>query len=263
MTRPYVLLSCCLSLDGYLDRAGEGRLVLSNAADLERVDQVRADSDAILVGAGTVRADDPRLVVRDPLRRERRVARGLTPTPLKVAVTASGRLDPRARMFHTAGETLVACASPAARGLRQRLDGLATVVDGGRAVTMDGVLRTLAEHGVRRLMVEGGGSVLTQFLTAHLVDELQVVVAPLFVGDSRAPRFVGDGAFPWGEDRRARLADVRRLGDVALLTYALSDRYEEGWQPVRAPSRGLAEHTGARGLRTLPGTDVPTPARGL
>ncbi|MEZ5095500.1 MAG: dihydrofolate reductase family protein [Nocardioides sp.] len=81
MTRPYVLLSCSLSLDGYLDNAAGHRLVLSNAADLDRVDDVRAGCDAILVGAGTVRADDPRLVVRSPERRSRRLARGLDPTP--------------------------------------------------------------------------------------------------------------------------------------------------------------------------------------
>jgi 5-amino-6-(5-phosphoribosylamino)uracil reductase len=80
-------------------------------------------------------------------------------------------------------------------------------------------------RGIDRLMVEGGGTVLTQFLTAGLADELQLVVAPLFVGDSRAPRLVGDGCFPWHAERRAHLAQVRQIGDVALLRYALSERF--------------------------------------
>jgi 5-amino-6-(5-phosphoribosylamino)uracil reductase len=75
-------------------------------------------------------------------------------------------------------------------------------------------------------MVEGGGVVHTQFLTAGLADELQLVVAPFFVGDSRAPRFVSDGQFPWNPDRRATLAEVRQLGDVVLLRYALSSRFQ-------------------------------------
>jgi 5-amino-6-(5-phosphoribosylamino)uracil reductase len=83
----------------------------------------------------------------------------------------------------------------------------------------------LYDRGVRRLMVEGGGAVHTQFLTADLADELHLVVAPFFVGDSRARRFVGDGRFPWNPDRRATLADVRQIGDVVLLRYALSDRF--------------------------------------
>ena len=83
----------------------------------------------------------------------------------------------------------------------------------------------LADRGVHRLMVEGGGTMHTQFLTSGLADELQLVVAPFFVGDSRAPRFVHDGDFPWNPKHRATLAEVRQIGDVVLLRYALSERY--------------------------------------
>jgi 5-amino-6-(5-phosphoribosylamino)uracil reductase len=68
----------------------------------------------------------------------------------------------------------------------------------------------------------------TQFLTEGLADELQLVVAPFFVGDSRAPRFVSDGNFPWGPASRATLAEVRQIGDVVLLRYALTDRFDAG-----------------------------------
>jgi 5-amino-6-(5-phosphoribosylamino)uracil reductase len=65
----------------------------------------------------------------------------------------------------------------------------------------------------------------TQFLAANLVDELHLAVAPFFVGDSRAPRFVADAAFRWTSDRRATLAEVRQIGDMVLMRYALSDRF--------------------------------------
>ena len=74
-------------------------------------------------------------------------------------------------------------------------------------------------------MVEGGGTVHTQFLTADLADELHLVVAPFFVGDHRARRFVDDGVYPFNDGRRARLAEVRQIGDVVLLRYALSARF--------------------------------------
>ena len=99
------------------------------------------------------------------------------------------------------------------------------MVDGGQPLEMRRISEDLAARGVRRLMVEGGGKVHTQFLTDDLADELQLVVAPFFVGDSRAPRFVRDGRFPWTADRRATLAEVRQLGDVVLLRYALSPRF--------------------------------------
>jgi 5-amino-6-(5-phosphoribosylamino)uracil reductase len=226
--RPYILLSCGISIDGYLDNASSKRLLLSNDADLERVDSVRAASDAILVGAQTVRQDNPSLLVRSQACRDERVARGLPPTPTKVTVTAGARLDPDARFFAT-GQTdkLVYCAHAAYATARERLGSVATVVDGGPTVRMRRLVEDLHDRGTRRLMVEGGGSIHTQFLTAGLADELHLVVAPFFVGDSRAPRFVEDGRFPWNKDRRATLADVRRLGDVVLLRYALSDRYPD------------------------------------
>jgi 5-amino-6-(5-phosphoribosylamino)uracil reductase len=225
--RPYTLLSCGMSIDGYVDDAGAGRLLLSNAADFDRVDGVRAGCDAILVGAATVRQDNPRLLVRSPARQQERLARGERPTPLKVTVTGSCDLDPSA-LFFTLGEVdkLVYCATGALERARGRLGAVATIVDGGDPVDLGRVSADLYARGVRRLMVEGGGTVHTQFLTAGLADELQLVLAPFFVGDSRAPRFVGDGVFPWTTEHRAELAEVRRIGDVALLRYKLSDRFD-------------------------------------
>jgi 5-amino-6-(5-phosphoribosylamino)uracil reductase len=228
------VLSCALSIDGYLDAGTGDRLLLSNADDLARVDAVRAESDAILVGAATVRADDPRLLVRSAALRAARLARGLPESPVKVTVTRRGDLDPAARFFTTgAGERLVYAASGAAVRLRRRLGHVATVVDGGHRVGLEGVAADLHARGVGRLMVEGGGNVLTQFLTGDLADELQLVMAPFFVGDARASRFVGNGRFPFHPGRRATLAEVRPIGDVVLLRYALSARFAEAAVPAR------------------------------
>jgi 5-amino-6-(5-phosphoribosylamino)uracil reductase len=223
--RPYTLLSCCVSIDGYIGSASS-RLLLSNDADFDRVDAVRASCDAILVGAETVRVDNPRLLVRSENRRDERAARGLPESPMKVTVTRRAELDTRADFF-SAGETekLVYCASPWVADARDRLGPVATVVDAGETVEMRTLSADLAARGVDRLMVEGGGTVHTQFLTDDIVDELQLTVAPVFVGDSEAPRFVRDGIFPWNPTRRAELVDVQKLGDVVLLRYALSSRF--------------------------------------
>ena len=226
--RPYTLLSCGMSIDGYLDDAAQERLLLSNDADFDRVDEVRAGCDAILVGATTIRQDDPRLLVRSAERRAARVARGEPPHPVKVTVTGSCDIEPTARFF-ALGEVdkLVYCASTTCPDARKRLGEVATVIDGGDPIDLNLVSADLAARGVRRLMVEGGGTMHTQFLTAGLADELQLVIAPIFVGDSRAPRFVSDGEFPWGPGRRATLAEVRQIGDVVLLRYALSPRFRD------------------------------------
>lgn len=225
--RPYTVLNCCMSLDGYLDDSSEQRLVLSGPADLDRVDQLRADSDAILVGAATVRSDNPRLLVRDPARVEQRIAAGRSAGPLKVTVTGLAKLDPESDFF-TAGDvdTLVYCASETVPAAEEAVGTLATVVDCGRPVRMRRLVEDLHARGVRRLLVEGGGTVLSQFLADGLADELHVAVAPFFVGDGGARRFVDDGTYPWTAGRRARLAETRVLDDVVLLRYALSDRFE-------------------------------------
>ena len=225
--RPYTLLSCAVSLDGYLDDASGKRLVLSNAADLDEVDEVRAGCDAILVGANTIRRDNPRLLVRAPHRRDERVRRGLPPSPVKVTLTSTGDLDPGGRFF-TTGESvakLVYCATPALCRAREHLAGLATVIDGGEPLDLHRIVDDLGARDIRRLLVEGGGQILTGFLAAGLADELRLGIAPFLVGDSRAPRFTGDAGYPWRPEHPARLASLRRIDDLAVLTYALSDRF--------------------------------------
>ena len=226
LDRPYTVLSCAMSIDGYIAGAAMKPLPLSNAADFDRVDAVRAACDAILVGAATVRTDQPRLLLRSDARSSERRARGLPPSPIKVTVTREGRLDASAAFF-AAGDTekVVYCASPVVNQASERLGSVATVVDGGQPVSMHWVSEDLYRRGVQRLMVEGGQSVHTQFLTGNLADELHLAVAPFFIGDSAAPRFVSDGRFPWNLDRRATLAEVRQLGDVVLLRYAMSPRF--------------------------------------
>lgn len=219
--RPYVLLSCAVSLDGYTDDASDDRLLLSNAADFARVDEVRAGCDAILVGATTIRKDDPRLAVRSPARRQARVAAGRPATPLRATITASGDLDPAARFFTGEGETVVYTATPEPGPL----DAVADVVEAGDPVDPARVLADLAARGVERLMIEGGSSAHMLFLTAGLADELHLVVAPFFVGDPRAPRFVRPGSFPWSSRSPAKLCEVVPMDDVVLLRYALSDRF--------------------------------------
>jgi 5-amino-6-(5-phosphoribosylamino)uracil reductase len=248
--RPYVVLSCAISLDGCLDGTGGDRLVLSGAADLDRVDAERAAADAILVGAGTIRRDDPRLLVRSARRQAERRAAGRPSQPAGVTLTASGDLDPAARFFtRDAGEggageggaiasagdvasgdggmgrggaaarRIVYAATPVLPKLRDQLGGLAEVVDGGDPPQLTAVLASLAGRGMHRLMVEGGASLGTQFLTGGLVDELQLVIAPFFVGDPAAPRFAGPGRYPASPGRPLHLAEARPVGEVVLLRY--------------------------------------------
>ena len=220
-SRPYVLLSCATSADGYLDDASPRRLILSGPADLDRVDEVRAGCDAVLVGAQTVRKDNPRLLIRDPRRRARRAARGRPELPARVTLTATGDLDPQARFFAPGALRLVYCATPAIGRARERLGDSAVLIDAGDPLSLDLVLIDLAERGLLRVLVEGGARVLGEFLARDLADELNLAVAPFFVADSdpktaprlNLPRPALDGPMT--------LAEVSRVGEVGLLRYLL------------------------------------------
>jgi 5-amino-6-(5-phosphoribosylamino)uracil reductase len=189
----------------------------------------RALADAVLVGATTIRSDNPRLLVRSTDRRAGRQQRGLLFSPVKVTITGSGSLDPQASFFTAGGadvRKLVYCASPAVRAARDRLDTApaTSVIDAGGPVDLVAVVTDLAARGIRRLIVEGGQSIHAQFLAAGLADELELVIAPFFVGDPHAPRFVGAAPFPWDSGHRMTLAEARPIDDVVLLRYLLSAR---------------------------------------
>lgn len=177
-----------MSVDGYLDDASDQRRLLSNTADFDRVDEERARCDAIMVGGNTYRRDQPRLRIRSTTRQAARQAQGLPAHPLRVLVSRS--LQP--------GEDWLVYDS------------------------IDAALSDLPRRGVRRLMVEGGGEVLSQFLTRGLADELHLAIAPVFIGDEPAPPGSAPAPRLHGATR-ATLAEVRRLDQVVVLRYLLKD----------------------------------------
>lgn len=225
--RTYVVLKCAMSLDGYIDDATEQRLLLSSTEDFARVDVERARVDAILVGANTIRKDNPRLMVRSEELRQQRRALGIPETPMKVTFTRLADFDPAAAFFTAGyGEKIVYVSDVASEKAENQFGEVCTIVSCGESINLADMLSDLTNRGVGRLMVEGGGTVHTQFLKQDLVDEIQVSIAPFFVGDSRAPRFVYDGQFPYGPSRRMRLLEVAPYGDCVYVRYGLSERAE-------------------------------------
>lgn len=222
--RPYVLLSVATSIDGYIDDTEDGRLLLSNEEDFDRVDEVRASSDAIMVGAGTIRADNPRLLVNSDDRRARRVRDGKPEFPLKVAITGSGKLSRDLKFWHHGGEKIAYTTDVGEALLRDEIGDLATVRNLGSEISFPATLDDLGRRGVRQLMIEGGGSIHTAMLSQGLVDEIHMVVAPLLVGQSSAPRFLYPASYPGGSRARLGLIESRQIGDVTLVRFRPKER---------------------------------------
>lgn len=221
--RPLTIVSCAVSLDGYLDDASPDRLILSGPEDLDEVDEFRAQADAILVGAGTIRADDPRLLIRDERRTAARAAAGRPPHPTRVTVTATGHLDPTARFFTGPGTPLVYAPTGGAAAARKNLQDQAAVIDAGAKLSLSVILEDLyTERKVAMLLVEGGARILRDLLAANLADELRLAIAPFFVGDERAPRFAPPARYPYTRQAPMTLLSLRQVGNVAVHHYRLT-----------------------------------------
>jgi 5-amino-6-(5-phosphoribosylamino)uracil reductase len=215
----FVIVKSAISLDGFMDDTSHDRRVFSNQQDFERVDDVRASCDAILVGAETIRNDNPRLLVRSQQRRAEREARGELPDPMKATITTSGRFSHDAAFFF-AGESPKLVYVPSSRHapIEASIQRHATVVAAGReSVDPVLVLRDLGKRRVKRLLIEGGGKVLDLFFSAGLVDEVQLSVAPVVLGSA------GRARFSWGTPKPPsnawHLREVGRVGDLVTITY--------------------------------------------
>jgi 5-amino-6-(5-phosphoribosylamino)uracil reductase len=206
-----IILSAAVSADGYLDNSGGERLILSSPEDWRAIHALRAGCDAILVGAGTVRRDNPSLVIRDAKLRRKRLAEGRLADIMKVTVSGSGRLDPTLKFF-TEGEGEKVVFTHGA--VSAQLSEAATVISRPE-LTASVILNQLRKMGVSNLLVEGGCSVLSMFLRERSWDEFRMAVAPVFVGDKRAPRLVLDGDYP-----PMTLVKTERLGQTAVMHFA-------------------------------------------
>jgi 5-amino-6-(5-phosphoribosylamino)uracil reductase len=160
------------------------------------------------------------LLIRSVERQQERVRRGVAAHPMKVTLTGGGGLNVAARFF-SAGDSakLVYTRDPVVAALREAFGSVATVVGAGTPIDLGVVLNDLGERKVKRLMVEGGATIHTQFLTAGLVDEIHLVIAPFFVGDAAAPRFVHPGQLRQNRGHPMTLAETRQIGNVVLLRY--------------------------------------------
>ena len=198
-----VFISVAVSLDGYIDDRSPQRLILSSPEDLAEMRAAREQCDAILVGAETVRRDNPSLRAKNAAR---------------VTVTHSGELDPDLHFFDGSMRTIVLTALERVDALRERLGERAEVI-AIDSFEPAAYVSALQDCGVRSLFVEGGTRILTAFLASGTFDRLRLAVAPFFVGDDDAPRMVHASHFLNGVNQRLILRDARKLGDVAVLEY--------------------------------------------
>jgi 2,5-diamino-6-(ribosylamino)-4(3H)-pyrimidinone 5'-phosphate reductase len=216
MNRPYVILNAAMTLDGKITTVG-GDSRISCKEDLDRVHMLRADVGAVMVGAGTVLADDPSLTVRR--------VRGKS--PIRVVVDGGAKIPTSARVLKGAGKTIVAVSEIANPKKVKKLQasGAELVMCGRKEVDLRGLLKKLCKMGVKKLLLEGGSTLNWNMLKSGLVDEIRLSVAPCIVGGTTAKSLVGGDGFPKIEDGvKLKLLQVKRAGRDLLLIYRVEGK---------------------------------------
>lgn len=194
MERPNVIINCAMSADGKISSFERRQVRISGQRDMDRVRLLRAESDAVMVGVGTVLADDPGLRVKSLDLRNMRKDRGLPEDPLRVVVDSRARTPPRSEVLGKGCILAVSKAAPADRlaTLRKKCE---IVVAGEDRVDLVELLSILKKKGVRKLMVEGGATLNWSLIEAGLVDEISVYIGPIVIGGEGAPTPVDGPGF--------------------------------------------------------------------
>jgi 2,5-diamino-6-(ribosylamino)-4(3H)-pyrimidinone 5'-phosphate reductase len=215
-----VVVNAAMSADGKISSRERTQVAISGPEDFERVDRLRAESDAVMVGVGTVLADDPSLTLTNSHNREQRVSEGQPSNPARVVADSRIRTPPDAEILDDSAPTYLLCSEEAPTDFMEQMgDAGATVIAAGDdRVDLVAALETLEDEGIDQLMVEGGGELIFSLFAADLVDDLSVFVGPTIIGGRDAPT-LADGEGFVEDFPELSLDAVERIDDGVLLQW--------------------------------------------
>jgi 2,5-diamino-6-(ribosylamino)-4(3H)-pyrimidinone 5'-phosphate reductase len=220
MNRPFVFINIAMTADGKIDTFERRGSAISSRRDKERADQLRASADAIMVGGRTLLDEDPRLTVKSEGLRSERVARGLTPNPVKVGVVTQANIKADSRFLTTGPADIVIFTTR--RTSKKYLSLLTSrhvdvYVDDAEKVNLQRTFTTLKEIGINRLMVEGGATLNFELMRLGLVDEVTAYIAPMVFGGESAPTMAAGSGLKRSEAIPLKLIDVEKWDDGGVL----------------------------------------------
>jgi len=224
LPRPFVTANFAMTWDARISTRRGTPSDFSSAGDKRRLLEIRAQGDAVLVSAKTVAADNMTMGLPDPALRAARTARGQSARPLRVLLTNSGRLDPGLRIFEpseAAARILIFSTTRMPDRIRTALADRADLwLHDAAEVSLTGMLATLrTEYCVKRLVCEGGAQVFRSFLSAGLIDELHLTLAPRIFGGRQAPTLTGVAGKFLPRSTSLRLRSMETVEGECFLRY--------------------------------------------
>jgi len=220
MNRPFTFINVAMTVDGKIDTFERKGSAISSARDKQRVDQLRAAADGILVGGRTLLGEAPKLTVKSEALREERIRQGRSPNPIKVGVVTVADI-PKDSDFIKAGDSrkVIFTTSQTSNSQLEQLRalGVEVFVDEAPRVDLNKMMLTLKRIGVDHLMVEGGGTMNFELIRMGLVDELMIYVAPMIFGGAVAPTLADGAGIPREKALEMKLTDLERWDDGGVL----------------------------------------------
>ncbi len=227
MNRPFVFINVAMTADGKIDTFARKGAAISSQEDKQRVDKLRAESDAVMVGGKTLLDEDPKLTVKSEALRADRVARGLSPNPVKVGIVTRANLKADSA-FLTAGPASTVIFTTRQTSKEQisllKSRGVNVDVHDSERVDLPQALTTLRELGINRLMVEGGATLNFELLRLGLVDEVSAYIAPMIFGGESAPTMAAGPGVERSAAIPLKLIDVEKWDDGGVLLKYLLER---------------------------------------
>jgi 2,5-diamino-6-(ribosylamino)-4(3H)-pyrimidinone 5'-phosphate reductase len=220
--KPFVFINSAMSADGKISTVARTQVRISSKEDLQRVDALKAEADAVMVGIGTVLADDPKLTVKSVSLKRKRVAQGRSENPLRIVVDSSAQTPVTAAILGP--NALIAVAQRASRHKVEALKKKAEVwAIGESKVDLAVLLTKLKGRGINSVLVEGGATLNFALLELGLVDEVCTYVGDIIIGGREAPTLV-DGSGLTSDFINLTLKEVHQLGNGVLIRWAVLGR---------------------------------------
>ena len=215
MNRPYVIINCAMSADGKIASPSGKQLRISNEEDIKRMYNLRNSCDAVLVGINTILSDNPKLTVKDEYVENPK-------NPIRIILDVHCRTKTNALAADDKAKTLIITSGECDKNYSSTVEVIQCDVDYEGLIDLEKMLEILSEHGIKKLMVEGGSTVIWNFLKQGFVDDLYVFIGPMIIGGKYTPSMAdGEGISTEDDLINLEIVKVSKLSDGILVHYKL------------------------------------------